>query len=84
MIISILPFTFYIIYQVLIIILRLIRLVFLILFEIKCCLMELFEQPGCETPALNVMATRDQRPANVSKQWTLLADVDVIPPDGAA
>ena len=35
------------------------------------------EQPGGGTPALNVMAIRDQRHANVSQQRTLLADADV-------
>ena len=45
-------------------------LVFLI-FEIKYCLTEVLEQPGGGTPALNVMAIRDQRHANVSKQRTL-------------
>ena len=46
-------------------------LVFLI-FEIKYCLTGVLEQPGVGTPALNVMAIRDQRHANVSKQRTLL------------
>ena len=46
--------------------------------------MEVSEQPRGETPALNVMAIRDQRHANVSKQRTLLVDVDVTPPQGAA
>ena len=41
--------------------------------------MEGLEQPGGGTPALNVMAIRNQRHANVSKQTTLLADVDVAP-----
>ena len=50
-----------------IIILYQIRLVFLI-YEIKYCLTEVLEQPGGGTPALNVMAIRDQRHANVSKQ----------------
>ena len=34
--------------------------------------------------ALNVMAIRDQRHENVSKQTTLLAGDDVTPPIGAA
>ena len=38
------------------------------------------EQPRGGTRALNVMAIHDQRHANVSKQRTLLADVDVDPP----
>ena len=41
------------------------------------CLVAVSEQLGCGTPALNVMEIRDQRQANVSKQRTLLADVDV-------
>ena len=80
--ISILIFTFYIINQMCIIILYQIRLVFLI-FEIKCCLTEVLEQPGGGTPALNIMAIRDQRHANVSKQKTLLADTDA-PHHGSA
>ena len=54
-----------------------------LIFEIKNCLTEALEQPGFGTPALNVMAIRDQRHANVGKQTTLLADVDVAPPHGA-
>ena len=85
-IISILMFTFYIINQIFIIILYQIRLVFLIL-EIKYCLteikfknvLEVLEQSRGRTPALNVVAIRDQRNTNVSKQRTLLADVDVAP-----
>ena len=60
-----------------------IRLVFLI-FEIKDCLTEALEQPGGGTPALSVMAIRDQRHANVSKQRTLLANADVAPHHGPA
>ena len=45
---------------------------------------EVLEQPGDGPPALNVMAISDQRYANVSKQMTLLADVDVAPPHGTA
>ena len=64
-------FTFYIINQISIIILLPIRLVFLI-FRIKYCLTEVFEQPGRGTTTLNVMAMCDQRHANVSEQRTLL------------
>ena len=81
--ISILIFTFYIISQICCIILYQIRLVFLI-FEIKCCLTEVLEQQGGGTPALNVMAIRDQRHASVSEQRTLLADADVAPHYGPA
>ena len=83
--ISILIFTFYIINQICFIILYQIRLVFLI-FEIKYmyCLTEVLEQQGGGTPALNVMAIRDQGHANVSKQRTLLADADVAPHHGSA
>ena len=45
---------------------------------------EVSEQPRGGTPALNVKAIRDRRHANVSKQRTLLADVDVAPPHGVA
>ena len=58
-------------------------LVFWIL-VIKSNLTEVLEQPRGETPVLNVMAIRDQRRANVSKQRTLLLDVDVALPQGAA
>ena len=75
--ISILIFTFYII------ILYQIRLVFLI-FEIKYSLTEVLEQPGGWTPVFNVMAIRDQRHANVSKQRTLLAASGVAPHHGSA
>ena len=81
--ISILIFTFYIIIQICFIILYQIGLVFLI-FEIKYCLTEGLEKHGGGTPALNVMAIRDQRHANVSKQRTLLADADVAPHHGSA
>ena len=50
------------------------------MFRIKYYLTKVFEQPRDGTPALNVMAIRDQRHTNVSKQRTLLADVDVAPP----
>ena len=81
--ISILIFTFYVLNQICFIILYQIRLVFLIS-EIKYCLTEVLEQPGGGTPALNVIAIRDQRHANVSKQRTLLADSDVAPHHGSA
>ena len=55
------------------------RLVFRIL-VIKSNLTEVSEQPRGETPALNVMAIRDQGHANASKQKTLLVDIDVAPP----
>ena len=42
------------------------------------------EQPRGGTPALNVMAIRDQRHAKVSKQRALLADADVAPHHGSA
>ena len=71
--ISIVIFTFYIINQIFIIIQYQIRLVFLIS-EIKYCLTEVLEPPGCGTPALNVMA----------KQRTLFADADVAPHHGSA
>ena len=58
-------------------------LLFLI-FEIKYCLTAALEQPGGGTPALDVMAIRDQRHANDSKQRTLLADADVAPHHGLA
>ena len=61
-----------------IIILHPVRLVFL-KFRTDYCLTEGLEQPRGGTPALN-MAIRDQRHANVSKQRTLLAGVDVSPP----
>ena len=80
--ISVLIFTFYIINQIHIKILPPVRLVFLI-FGIMYCLAEGLEQPEGGTPVLKVMAIRDQRRANVSKQRTLLADVDVAPPHSA-
>ena len=81
--ISTLIFTFYIISQIYFIILYQIRLVFLI-FENKYCLMEVLEQLRGGTSALNAMAIRDQRHANLSKQRTLLADADVVPHHGSA
>ena len=77
--ISVLIFTFYIINEISIVILHPVRLVFPI-FRIKYCLTDVLEQPGCRTPTLNIKAIRDQRHANVSKQKTLFADVDVAPP----
>ena len=59
------------------------EVVFLI-FRIKYCQTEVLEQPGGGPPAPNFMAVRDQRQENVSKQNTLLADVDVAPRHGAA
>ena len=50
----------------------------------KSNLTEVLEQPRGKTHALNVMAIRDQRHANVSKQRTLLVEVDVALPQGAA
>ena len=81
--ISVLIFTFGFINQLSIIILHPIWLVFII-FKIKCCLTEFLEQPGGGSRAFNVMVIRNQRHANVSKQRTLLADVDVVPHHGAA
>ena len=81
--ISILIFAFYVINQICFIILYQNRLVFLI-FEIKYCLMEVLEQSGGGTSALNVMAIRDQRHFNVSKQRTLMTDADVAPHHGSA
>ena len=43
---------------------------------------EVLEQQRGVTLALNVVAIRDQRHANGSKQRTLLADVDVPTPQG--
>ena len=57
--ISVLTFTFHIINQISIIILHPIRLTLLI-FGIKYCVMEVLEQPGGRTSALN-MAIHDQR-----------------------
>ena len=72
---------FIIINQVSNIILHPLSLVFLT-FKIKYCLTDVFEKPGGGTHVLNVMAI--QHHANVSKQGTLLADVDVAPLHGAA
>ena len=48
--------------------------------SIKAYLTEDSEEPRGGTPTLNVNAIRDRRHANVSKQRTLLAHVDVAPP----
>ena len=79
--ISVLVFTFYIINQISVIILHPIRLVFL-LFRIKYCPTEVLEQLEGRNLMLNVVAIHDQRHTNVSKQRTLLADVDIAPPHG--
>ena len=76
--ISILIFTFRIFNKTSIVILHPTNLVFLIT-RINYCVMEVFEQPGSRTPALNVMAIRDQCNGNDRKHRTLLADVDVVP-----
>ena len=44
---------------------------------------EVLGQQGSETHEHNVMAMCESRHANVDKQRTLLADVDVAPPRGA-
>ena len=44
--------------------------------------METLEQPGAGTPALNIMVIHDQRHTKVSKQRTLLAEIEVAPPKG--
>ena len=80
-VITILIFTFYIISQISTFIQHLTWLWILV---IKSKFTQVSEQPRGETPAFNVMAIRDQGHANVSKQRTLLEDVDVAPPQGAA
>ena len=75
--------TFYIINQLPIIILRSIWLV-IIIFKIKYCQTEVLKQPRDGSHAFNVMVICNQRHANVSKQRTLLADVDVVSSHGAA
>ena len=81
--ISILIFTFYIINKIYFIYLAQTGHVFRI-FRIQSYLTEVLEQPIGGTPALNVMAIRGKSHANVSKQnGTLLAGVDVAPPQGA-
>ena len=84
LVIIILIFTFYIINQISIFIKHQTRLVFLIFTFKSYLLTEVLLQPGGGTPARNVMAIRDQRHANVSKQRMLLADVDVTMHKGAA
>ena len=44
------------------------------------CFLKVLEQPEDGIPVLNVMAICDQRPTNVSKQRTLLADVNIAQP----
>ena len=44
---------------------------------------EVLEQPGSETREHNVVALCEWRHANVDKQITFLADVDVTTPRGA-
>ena len=61
--ISILIFTFYVINQISIIILHPIRLVFL-MFKTKCCLTEVLEQPGGDSPTLDIMANILQMSVN--------------------
>ena len=78
-VISILIFAFYIISLLSIFIKHLTRVAFWIL-VIKSNLNEVSEQPRGKTPALNVMEIYDQGHANVSKQRTLLVDVEVAPP----
>ena len=52
---------------------------------IKSDITEVSEYPKCQISALsNVMEIRHQRQANVSKQTTLLACVEVASPNGAA
>ena len=53
------------------------------IFRIKSNLTEVFEKPRSGTPALNVLAIRDQCHPNISKQNTLVPDTDVAPPHGA-
>ena len=48
------------------------------------CITEVLEQPGGGTPVLYTMVIRDQRHTNISKQKTLLADVDIVPTRGMA
>ena len=60
------------------------RLVFLVFSISKAFLTDVSEQPRGGAPAFKVKAIRDRRHANVSKQRTLLADVDVAPPHGVA
>ena len=78
MVISILIFTFYIINHISIIIKHLTGLGFRI-FRIKSYVTEVLEEPRGGTPA---QRHGDQRHSKVSKQRTLLADVDIAPPQG--
>ena len=52
--------------------------------ESKYVVTEVLEQPGGETRALIYMAIRDQRQVNVNKPRILLANVDVVLPQGMA
>ena len=79
LVISILIFIFHIINPISAITLHLNALVFVIS-GIKYHLTEILEQPGGGFPALNVMEIHGRRHANVCKQRTLQAEVDVAPP----
>ena len=83
-VISILIFTFYIINQIYIYIYSTHNSESFLDISNKIELNGVSEQPRGGIPALNVMAIRDQRHANVSKQRTLLVDLDVALPHGAA
>ena len=50
------------------------------IFRLKSDITENLEQPKRQFPALNAMAIRVQRHANVKKKATLLGGVDVDPP----
>ena len=54
------------------------------MFNIKYHLTEDLEQPGGGFPALNVTGIHGRGHANVFKQKTLKAEVDVAPPKCAA
>ena len=54
------------------------------IFLIKSDITEVSYKPKCQLSALNVMAIRDERHANVNKQTTLLACDDDAPLIGAA
>ena len=58
-------------------------LVILIKWNILFVIMEVLEQPGSEIREHNVMVIREWRHANIDKQRSLLADVNVTPPRGA-
>ena len=79
--ISILVFTFYIINQSYLIIFHPTLSVILIEWN-NSFVTEVFEQAGSETHEHNVMVIHEWRHANVDKQRTLSADVDVTPPRG--